>query len=1495
MGSLVNWLVASLFMLAALVFISTPLPIEHQLVLGVAICLILLIAARVRTQRIRLFIILITVLSSSRYLYWRLSETIVTSSWLEGFLGVGLLAAELYAWLVLVLSFFQMVRPIDRRSTPLPEDPEHWPSIDVYIPTYNEPLSVVKDTVLAAQNLEYPRHLIKIYLLDDGHRPEFGAFASSCGAGYIAREDNTHAKAGNLNHAMARTGGELICIFDCDHITTRFFLQKTVGQFVTDPTLAMVQTPHYFYSQDPFERNLVAGRRMPHESDLFYGPVQQGNDFWNSSFFCGSCAVIRRKALDEINGFATETVTEDAHTALKLQRRGWSTAFIKEPMAAGLATERLALHIGQRARWARGMTQIFRRDNPLLGRGLSLAQRLCYLSAMLHFQFPLARVVFLTAPLAYLLFGLNIIEASPGMVAVYVLPHLFCVIYANSWINGRYRYTLWNEIYETVLAFHLLKPALVTLLLPERGRFNVTEKGGVLTHNFFDFHTTRPQLFVLALTLSAVLWGIFRLYWWDADATEIGVLVFNVSWATLSSLFLLAAIAVGSERKQARQTVRLPLQRQAVLYLSNGHTLHATTVDISMTGAQVRLGSEQQHAGEVEHIEIANDQEVIVIPARQVCQDGRSLRLRFEEMKIRQRRRLVGLVMGSPDGWLERTRPPHDRPLRSIGMVLQSIFGLFLSRWRDARLDGNHARAAASTEGSSRLWVWLLLLVLILAAGVLSSLQAQAQTDIPPATPSRSAPGSVLTPLPNPQTPAADAVAQEQLPSAPLAALGITADAQDGRDISNASETLTHTLSLDQLIGRDTLRLSGHGAQAGIAFSLPQSTLATAARLTLALRHAPELLGEGSHLDLELNGIALERVPLDRYSADGSDVVVEIPPELVVPYNTLLISLSGATREQCNTLFNDAIWLELEPATRLTIDGMALPATQHLADFPLPFLDPADMDTWQLPLVLPQAPEEAILEAGGIIAAMLGGLADYRRLSLPVHLGEIPPQHAILMATPDTEIAGLSLPPVQGPLIASLPHPAGNQHRLLWITGRDAWELGMAARHLAGAYATLEGNVIPVTPDDIAATPPEPPPSWRLSSPRLALGDLLGTQETSLRVNGARPEPLVIPFTLPPDLYFWPGQRPELELAYEFPDAEWLDPYRSELEVSLNGEYITTLAATQRGLWRYLRDLISPTSTRQQRATIPIPDERLYVENRLQLYFRHRPRDDQACNPGLPLNISASIDAGSHLDVSQSSRLFVQPDLRLMAQAGFPFTQQPDLSRTTLLLPEAPTSAVLQTGYELLARLGAVSQAPALGLGVTTALSTNAPQRDQHLLVVAPLAALSDHPLLTASPFQVTGQQLRLRQLGLLEDLRRWLRPDTWFQPRLPSSTILASGQPGGAALGFASPWSANRSVIVFTGSDPQGLPEQARALMEADRQGEISGDLAVVNDTQGVTSYRVGQLQAFSDMAWHRQLRWWVRQYGTLMLVIMGLMMALAVVTLHRWLERRAQRRQPS
>ena len=416
-----------------------------------------------------------------------------------------LLLAEAYAFVILFLGYFQTIWPLRRAPVALPENSDEWPHIDVLIPTYNEPLDVVRYTALGALNMDWPAEKLHVYLLDDGRRKEFEQFAFEAGIGYRTRPDNKHAKAGNINAALKTMHSPLVAIFDCDHVPTRSFLQMTVGWFLRDPKLAVLQTPHHFYSPDPFERNLEQFRIIPNEGELFYGIVQDGNDFWNASFFCGSCAVLRREALDEIGGIAVETVTEDAHTALRMQMNGWNTAYINIPQAAGLATERLSAHVGQRIRWARGMIQVLRTDNPLFAPGLKFPQRLCYFNAMGHFLYAVPRLIFLTAPLIYLLLNHTNIPGYWAAILAYALPHLTLSNVTNSRIQGEHRHSFWNEIYETVLSPYILLPTMMALINPRLGKFNVTAKGGVVKRTFFDSSIAQPFLVLLLFNIAGLI------------------------------------------------------------------------------------------------------------------------------------------------------------------------------------------------------------------------------------------------------------------------------------------------------------------------------------------------------------------------------------------------------------------------------------------------------------------------------------------------------------------------------------------------------------------------------------------------------------------------------------------------------------------------------------------------------------------------------------------------------------------------------------------------------------------------------------------------------------------------------------------------------------------------------------------------------------------------------------------------------------------------------
>ncbi len=668
----------------AVLIIITPMDSQKQYIFGFISLAILFVLGFSKKHSVSMIMMVVSVLMSTRYIYFRATQTLHFNSEIEAILGIGLFLAELYIWVILLLSYLQTAFPLKRGIVPLPDDTSTWPTVDVYIPSYNESLDVVRDTVLAAQCIDYPRDKIKIYLLDDGKRREFAVFAADVGVGYITRNDNSHAKAGNLNHAMKLTKGELICVFDCDHVATRIFLQATVGAFLKDPKLALLQTPHYFYSPDPFERNLSAGRNIPNEGSLFYGPIQQGNDNWNATFFCGSCAVIRRSALEEIGGFAVETVTEDAHTALKMQRLGWKSAFLDIPLAAGLATERLVLHVIQRTRWARGMTQIFRMDNPLFGRGLTWQQRCCYLSAMLYFQFALPRIAFLTAPLAYLLFNLNIIHSSAALIFAYALPHLLLTIYLNSRMNGRYRYSFWGEIYDLVLAFHLVLPTFITMLFPKRGKFNVTDKGALLNVGYFDFSVVRPHVIIAVLLAVAVIAGIVRACAHDYFGVDPSVIALNVGWGLYSLVFLLAAIAVARETRQTRKTIRIDVDVPVVIHYASGISSRSNTLDLSMGGCRIAVPDDRHLTDEIEEIELQLKSGSISIPVQMIANDEQVIRLMFEEIPLDRRRELVRVVLARADAWIHPPKP-QDNPFRSMLIIIRCVSDLFWLTWKSRR------------------------------------------------------------------------------------------------------------------------------------------------------------------------------------------------------------------------------------------------------------------------------------------------------------------------------------------------------------------------------------------------------------------------------------------------------------------------------------------------------------------------------------------------------------------------------------------------------------------------------------------------------------------------------------------------------------------------------------------------------------------------------------------------------------------------------------------
>lgn len=679
------WALVAFGLFFAGYFVTLRIPSENQFWLGLIVTVGAYVILR-RAPQLRLLVVVAAGLMSTRYLYWRATQTLNSDDFISFSISVLLLAAEAYAVAILLLGFFQTADSVERTPAPLPDDPATWPSVDIFVPTYNEPVQVILPTLIGCKAIDYPNK--KIYLLDDGRREEMRELASKLGIGYLTRDNNEHAKAGNINAALKKTSGEYVAIFDADHIPTRAFLQLTMG-FFTNPKVALVQTPHHFFNADPFERNLLIHGTVPGEQNLFYHQIQPASDFWNSVYFCGSCAVLRRSALEEIGGIATETVTEDCHTSLRMHALGYLSRYLNIPLAAGLAPERFSAHITQRMRWARGMAQILRVDNPLTKPGLTWSQRLCYFNAMIHFLFGVPRVIYMIAPAFYLLLDRNTIVASAYDVIAYALPHIFVAMFANSVSSRNVRHSFWAEVYETAICYYTALATTVTLLRPKAWAFGVTAKGFDADGPYYDWRSARPVFAFLALNLLAVLSIAYNV---QMKPDEGSAILINSVWSVYNLIILSACVFVAYEQPARgslwRHERNLPMRITA----PGINPIWTESRELSIEGvlAQIPEGAAVPERGRFDlYYEFGGSYGLPFETSRRPGADGASeVALRFAPLDFEQQCEVYQAIFGSAANWID-AEFEEDRPLRSFARVMATPYRAWRHAWRTRRSTGD--------------------------------------------------------------------------------------------------------------------------------------------------------------------------------------------------------------------------------------------------------------------------------------------------------------------------------------------------------------------------------------------------------------------------------------------------------------------------------------------------------------------------------------------------------------------------------------------------------------------------------------------------------------------------------------------------------------------------------------------------------------------------------------------------------------------------------------
>jgi cellulose synthase (UDP-forming) len=640
--------------LAALVFVVTVRFPEHdQFVISAVLLALSLFLARYAGTFITLLLGAFSMVVSLRYFDWRVAETLGSNLTVEFALGFGLLAAEVYLFLLFGLRFLQGVWPMHCAAPPLPDDHKEWPYIDVLLLCHGRSLEEIRVAVVETLAVNWPKNKLKIHLVDSTNRPDIATLSASVGVQYDAQAPGFSGIAGGIRYGMSKSHSELIVLLDCEYRVDRDFLGRTVGCFTRNHKLAIVQTPHHLLAPPP----------APETIALCGAP----------SF--GSCAIVRRTMMMDAGVMEPAFDRQPDETALAFHDWNYGTAYLCKDVPAGRFNAAIP-----------GLSVL---PSPFSGPVLYAKDRLAAAVTMLEFYFPLARLVFFTAPAAYLLAGTDLIHARPDALALYALPHYLHGYIACSRTRGASRLDLVTDLREALLAFYLLIPtgfsllrtALVRLRQWRARRENGLKTNGVRTRVLpFSKRRAIAYTLIIGLNLAAFASGAVTLRPETLQAADFDKGLAYFAWAGCNLLLLASLMAVAMEAREIRLHAESVKRMQLMMRLPLGRTISGSTLNFPDTTLDIELpGPTQVKPGSELRISLFQGYREIAFTGTVLSQQENLLRVEVDPRVHGEYREFAAAAFSRPDNWPKWLPGRHaDRPVPACvtGGVMAILIGI---------------------------------------------------------------------------------------------------------------------------------------------------------------------------------------------------------------------------------------------------------------------------------------------------------------------------------------------------------------------------------------------------------------------------------------------------------------------------------------------------------------------------------------------------------------------------------------------------------------------------------------------------------------------------------------------------------------------------------------------------------------------------------------------------------------------------------------------------
>lgn len=535
----------------------------------------------------------LSLLVSTIYLIWRIFFTIPSNNFVSIFFGIVLVLFELLGFMQSVVLRF-LFSTKNKVLVCIDKPFLKKPTVDIFICTYNEPISILKRTIINATMVNYPKNKLTVYVGDDGRRKDVEKLCKKYKVKYITREDNKHAKAGNLNNLLNVSRGDYILVLDADFIPKQNIIEKMLPYF-EDSKMGFVQVPQVFYNLDPYQYNLGFDSSIPNEQEFFMRSISKKRSNINATLQLGTNTLFYRQALLDIGGVPTGSITEDMATGMLIQNAGYKSYYLNECLAIGLAVESFEDYIKQRDRWARGNLQVMQKYKPFSLKNLNWKQKLVYWAGSLYWLFGIQKMVYITFPMLYLIGGITIFQTDALMLFSIFLPSYIGSLLYYKKVSNSSRSMLWSNIYETSVA-----PRLAWSVIKEwffsnmkKLKFAVTPKGKLENKSSFHLRLAFIHIILLILTLTSWVFGVIKLVNSPSLAVTISLLVV-LFWTMHHFIPIVASIYLCLEKPRQRVSERMDvfLNMNTIIKNEEGkNTLgyFGKVVNLSDTGAKIKL------------------------------------------------------------------------------------------------------------------------------------------------------------------------------------------------------------------------------------------------------------------------------------------------------------------------------------------------------------------------------------------------------------------------------------------------------------------------------------------------------------------------------------------------------------------------------------------------------------------------------------------------------------------------------------------------------------------------------------------------------------------------------------------------------------------------------------------------------------------------------------------------------------------------------------------